>query len=198
MGRSRHLMATAAASVTLFESARRARSCEVSEAEEQAFRAFNDLPDKIHAPIWAVMQSGSLAAVFVAAGDMFRRGRPRAATTALIAGTMVWGGVKAVKPLIGRGRPAHHLDQVSVRGKAQTGLGYPSGHSAVALTLALIATRSASPAKRAAAVSVAGITAVARMYVGAHLPHDVAGGLAIGLLCGRAANEVLSWEERTS
>ena len=110
--------------------------------------------------------------------------------SALVAGTIVWAGVKLVKPVIGRGRPQHHLDRVSVRGQAQTGLGYPSGHSAVALTLALAAARDSRPATRAAAVSVAGATGVARMYVGAHLPHDVAGGLAIGLLIGQAANWV--------
>ena len=31
----------------------------------------------------------------------------------------------------------------------------------------------------------------ARMYVGAHLPLDVAAGFAIGVVCGRATNAVL-------
>lgn len=192
MRRSRSLLPLAAAGAALFESARRARTHEVEETEERVFRAFNNLPDQIHAPVWAVMQSGSLAGVFVIAAETLRRGRPRAATTALIAGTAVWGGVKAAKPAIGRGRPAHHLDHVSVRGKDQTGLGYPSGHAAVALTLAVTATRDTGTATRVAAVSVAAFTGVARMYVGAHLPWDVAGGFAIGVLCGHAANRTAS------
>ena len=177
--------------LALLESARKARTCQVSGAEERVFRLFNDGPDGIERPVWVVMQSGSLAAVFVAAGDLFRRGRPRAAITAAIFGTSVWGGVKAVKPLVCRGRPDRHLDRVSVRGQAQTGLGYPSGHAAVSLTLALIATRDSSPEARAAAIATAVVTGGARMYVGAHLPLDVAGGLAIGALCGRIANTVV-------
>jgi undecaprenyl-diphosphatase len=178
------------AALALFESARRARTHDVGAAEQRAFRIFNDGPDQIRAPVWAVMQSGSLAAVFVVSGELCRRGRTRPASVAVVAGTAVWAGVKAVKPLIGRGRPERHLDRVSVRGQAQTGLGYPSGHAAVALTLALIATRDSAPGTRAAAVVVAAVTGGARMYVGAHLPLDVVGGFALGALCGRIADTV--------
>jgi membrane-associated phospholipid phosphatase len=191
MARSWRHVRTALAIAGIVGSARRARTREVSSSEQRVFRAVNDLPDEIHAPVWAVMQSGSLAAVFVVAGDTLRRGRPQMAATTLAAGTIVWGGVKFVKPAVGRGRPEHHLAGVSVRGQPQTGLGYPSGHSAVALTLALAATGASSPATRAAAIAVAGATGVARMYVGAHLPHDVVGGFGIGLLCGRASSSAL-------
>jgi undecaprenyl-diphosphatase len=163
----------------------------VTQAEERVFRLANGAPDIAHLPVWAVMQSGSLAAVFVVAAELARRRRPHRATAAVIVGTAVWGGVKAVKPIIGRGRPSRHLDRVAVRGPQQTGLGYPSGHAAVALTLALIATRDGTPLARVGAVCVAGFTGAARMYVGAHLPYDVAGGLAIGALSGRAANAAL-------
>ena len=177
---------------TLLVTARRARTSDVGPAEERCFRAFNAAPDPIHAPVWVVMQSGSLAAVYVVAGEMMRRGRTRDAAVIAVAGTAVWGGVKAVKPLIGRGRPAHHLSEVSVRGQVQTGLGYPSGHAAVSMTLALVATRGADPLVVAAALAASGITGAARMYVGAHLPLDVAGGFAIGVLCGRIAAALAS------
>jgi len=184
------------ASVALIDTVRRAKTSQVSAAEERVFRLFNDRSDAIHVPVWAVMQSGSLAAVFVVAGDLLRRGQRRRAVAAAIAGTIAWGGVKKVKPMIGRGRPEHHLDEVTVRGEAQSGLGYPSGHSAVAFTLALIATGESSRAKQVAALTVAGVTAAARMYVGAHLPLDIAGGVAIGVLGGRAANAALVDEGR--
>ncbi len=180
-------LGNALAVASIIVSARRAHTHEVGPAEENVFRTFNDLSDKVHVPAWALMQSGSLAAVFVVAGHTLRRGRPLTAATTFVAGTLVWGGVKWVKPAIGRGRPEHHLDGVSVRGEAQTGLGYPSGHSAVALTLALASSASSRPATRKSAVAVAGVTGLARMYVGAHLPHDVVGGFGIGLLSGRAA-----------
>ena len=191
MSRRRSRLATAAlATGVLLESARRARGREVSGHEEQVFRVVNRAPDALHIPVWAVMQSGSLGSVFATAGILRWRNRDCAAAGGLVAGTAVWGGVKAVKPSCGRGRPAHHLEEVAVRGPAQTGLGYPSGHAAVAMALALIATRSDRAAVRSAAIGAAGITGAARMFVGAHLPLDIAGGFAIGTLAGMAANAV--------
>jgi undecaprenyl-diphosphatase len=169
-----------------------ARRQEVSPSEEQLFRLVNDAPDRYHLPVWAVMQSGSLAAVFVVSGLLRRSGPARRARAALVAGITVWAGVKAIKPLVGRGRPARHLDMVSVRGHEQSGLGYPSGHTAVATTLAIISACRLRPGGRLAAAAVAVTTAGARIYVGAHLPLDVIGGAAVGVLAGRATNLYLT------
>jgi membrane-associated phospholipid phosphatase len=190
MGRWQRVAESAVATAVLAESWRRARTLTVSSREEKVFRTFNDAPDQVHIPAWAVMQSGSLAAVLVVSGELVRRGRYDSAAKACTIGVATWAGLKKLKPFVGRGRPERHLEQVSVRGPAQTGLGYPSGHSAVSLTLALIVFKDASPAIRAAALAAAGITGGARMYVGAHLPLDVAGGFAIGVLCGNAVNSV--------
>jgi undecaprenyl-diphosphatase len=181
------LVVPAVAGVVLYRSACLARSNAVGDAEERFFRRFNGAPDELHVPAWVIMQSGSLTGVFVAAAELARRRRPRTAATAAIVGTAVWAGVKVIKPLVGRGRPQQHLDDVSVRGQPQTGLGYPSGHAAVALTLALIAPRATTLPSRAAAMTFAGVVGATRLYVGAHLPLDVVGGLAIGLLAGQAS-----------
>ena len=166
-------------------SARRARSHDVSVAEERVFRAFNNAPDRLAPLVWPMMQMGSLAAVYVAAAERYRReGRDEAIATAII-GTAVWGGVKLAKPFVGRGRPADHLEHVRVRGHRQSGLGYPSGHAAVALTLALSASSTARG--RRVAVLGAAVTGASRMYVGAHLPLDIVGGAAAGWLIGALA-----------
>ena len=94
----------------------------------------------------------------------------------------MWGGVKLIKPLVGRGRPAAHLAAVHVRGQIQTGLGYPSGHAAVSLTLAMVASHSAGALP--VALTAAAVTSAARMYVGAHLPLDIVGGLCAGWMIG--------------
>jgi len=173
------------------DSLRRARTRQVSPAEERVFRLFNNRPDAIHIPVWAVMQSGSLAAVFVVAGGVWLRGEHPDTVVVFAVGFAAWAGVKEVKRFVGRGRPSAHLGGVNVRGEAQTGLGYPSGHSAVSLTLALSATSGMGVGVSIAAVGVALFTGGARMYVGAHLPIDVVGGLSIGTVVGLATRLAL-------
>jgi undecaprenyl-diphosphatase len=183
MGRGRALGLGVAATGLLW-SAGRARALTVSRAEERVFRVFNDAPGELVPLVWPIMQMGSLGAVFAAAeGERRRSGNERAATIAIV-GTAVWGGVKLIKPLVGRGRPAAHLAVVHVRGQAQTGLGYPSGHAAVSLTLAMVASHSAGTLRLA--LAAAAVTSAARMYVGAHLPIDIIGGLCAGWMIGSA------------
>lgn len=178
----------AMAAAALVASSTAAHRRRVSGPEERLFRLINGAPDRLHLPVWAVMQSGSLAAVFVVSGLLRRSGRAGRARAALLAGITVWAGVKAIKPLVGRGRPASHLDGVSIRGQQQSGLGYPSGHAAVATTLAIIATSRLPPGGRFITAALAAATGGARIYVGAHLPLDVVGGAAVGVLAGQAAN----------
>ena len=63
--------------LVLTATARDARSGGVSPREEHVFRSINGLPNALHGPLWAVMQSGSLAAVFVATGAQARRQPPQ-------------------------------------------------------------------------------------------------------------------------
>lgn len=184
------------AAVALAETARRARTHRVSAVEEEIFRRFNNTSDDLRIPAWIVMQAGSLPAAFVVSTELARLGRRRAAVAALLTGVGVWGGVKVAKNVMGRERPAGHLEDVVVRGRPQTGSGYPSGHAAVAMTIALIATQNEGPACRVGALLLVGAVGAARMYVGAHLPLDVAGGAAIGVLCGAAANAALMRDQR--
>ena len=162
-----------------------ARTRRVSPAEERAFRLVNEAPDALLPAVWPVMQMGSLGAVFVAAGLAHRRdGDIRRAATVAGVGTAVWGGIKLVKPLVGRGRPADLLEGVRVRGAAQSGLGFPSGHAAVSMTIALLATR--SPRTRRAASVAATVAGISRIYVAAHLPLDVLAGTTAGWVVGSA------------
>ena len=172
---------------TLIETARRARTGRVGPAEERLFRLIDDGPDGAHPAVWPIMQSGSLAAVFVSSARHRRRGDRQAALVSLITGTAVWAGAKVAKRAVGRGRPTEHLVGVTVRGRPQSGLGYPSGHAAVSVALALIDTRDLGRAGRVASLAVAGAAGAGRIYVGAHLPLDVAGGASIGVLGGRLA-----------
>jgi undecaprenyl-diphosphatase len=105
-------------------------------------------------------------------------------------GTAVWGGAKIVKQAFGRGRPADHIEDARILGNPASGLGFPSGHAAVAMTLATVACPDVGHAARVIAFGAAVITAFGRVYVGAHLPADVVGGLGMGLAAGAFANAV--------
>jgi undecaprenyl-diphosphatase len=135
------------------------------------------------------MQVGSLGGVMGVGAAVGLTSNTRQAVGVIGVGTAVWLAMKAVKPLVGRGRPADLLDEVHVRGRPQTGLGYPSGHAAVATTLALVTTTT-TPG-RLVALAIAGLTGTSRMYVGAHLPLDVVGGYAAGALVGAISGRVV-------
>jgi undecaprenyl-diphosphatase len=169
--------------------ARRARRLEVDPGEERVFRWSNEVGDSIHPPAWAVMQLGSLGGVIVSTVVAYLAGRRETAARVGGGGFCAWLFCKLVKRLIGRGRPEAHLANVRVRGQAQTGLGYPSGHTAVATTMALIAGRGSCRATTGFLVP-ATVVAFSRMYVGAHLPLDVVGGAAVGVAMGTAVNHL--------
>jgi undecaprenyl-diphosphatase len=175
-----------------------ARRDELLPAEQRAFTTVNRLPAQPHRPIWLMMQAGSLGAVGVAALAAERSGRRPLALALGTAGTATWGGAKVVKRFFGRGRPPDHIDGCTVRGRPASGLGFPSGHAAVSMTLATIAAPELSKPARVAAFGTATITALGRIYVGAHLPADVVGGMGMGLVAGALTNAVrLSFSSRS-
>jgi undecaprenyl-diphosphatase len=158
-----------------------ARRPGVSDAERQVFTAVNGLPAALHVPVWALMQLGSLGGVGAVAAVLARANHPRLATRAAVWGTATWLSAKAVKRLVRRARPGGALGTARVLGREQGGLGYPSGHAAVAATMGALVVPALPARWRPAAW--AGVLAVgpARVFVGAHLPLDVAGGIAFGV-----------------
>ncbi len=173
-----------------------ARTRGVDQVERRVFRSLNDLPHALHPPVYVVMQAGSLAAVYVAAAAAHRLGRGRLAWTIAAGGTGVWGAAKVVKRWVGRGRPADHVDDVRVRGDEEGGLGFPSGHTAVAFCLATLAAPDLPPRLRPLVWAAAGTVGAARVYVGAHLPLDVVGGAALGVVAGSAGRRLAHGSSR--
>jgi glycosyltransferase 2 family protein len=163
----------------------------VSPFETGVFRAVNDLPDALLPIVWLPMQSGSFAAIPVAAlGALVFRGR-RAGTAIATAGLAAYVLAKGVKRLSGRPRPAGMLSDVHERGSPQTGGGFPSGHSAVSAALATAAFPELTSGERVAVASLAVVAPVGRMYVGAHLPLDVVGGSVLGIVVGSLAQRLM-------
>jgi glycosyltransferase 2 family protein len=160
----------------------------ITVAERDLFRWFNNLPTTFDRPLEAVMMVGTFTAVPIAAIVALAFRRVRLAAVLLAAGSLAYAVAKVAKLGIRAGRPLDVLpiSDVVVRGAAQLGLGYPSGHCAVSAALAFGALPYLPRPWRWVVLVVPLIVGIARMFVGAHLPLDVVGGWAIGAACAFA------------
>jgi membrane-associated phospholipid phosphatase len=171
----------AVGTAVLLATAAAARRHRVSRGEATAFRVVNGLPDALYPPAWIVMQLGTLGAAPAAAAVAWLAGDRKLAGRLLASGTGTWAASKLVKRMVRRPRPATLLPGTHRRGPDATGLGYPSGHAGVAVALGAAALPHLGPAGRALTLAAIPAVGLTRVYVGAHLPLDTAGGAALGL-----------------
>lgn len=165
------------------------------EWERRIYQSINNGPDEIAPIAWLPMQAGSLTAPFALAGWSYWRTRDVDPAVAYGAsGFVTWLAAKGVKKLIGRGRPHDHDPTTNLRLATRTdgSLGYVSGHAAVASTLATVMGSGRSPVAVAGLQAFALLVGITRIYAGAHLPLDVAGGAALGILVGETTNSIRS------
>lgn len=158
----------------------------------------NDAPDMAAALLYPIMQFGTLGGpVLVAAAVGFARRDWWLSAATVLSGIITWFGAKGVKDLVDRGRPGAYLPEINIREGEGTGLGYISGHGAVAACAAVMAMTVVPPRWRLALAAVAGLVGVARIVHGVHLPADVVGGWSFGTLVALGALAVLDWIEPT-
>jgi undecaprenyl-diphosphatase len=166
--------------------------------ERSLFTAINDLPDALKIVLWPIMQLGNFWVWLIgalAAYAIWRR--PAPAITVAIATLSAWELARVVKDIVLRSRPAGYLADIHVRDNAVEGYGFVSGHAAVAFALATaLAPWLGRRWLVAVAYTLATLVALARIYVGAHLPLDVIGGAAIGIACGLAAQLIVGTPDR--
>ena len=154
----------------------------VGRREQRTFHLLNGLPDELYGPAWPVMQLGALGAAPATAAVAAAVGNRPLAVRLCTVGTGAWILAKVVKRVVRRGRPMSLLTGVRTRGQEASGLGYLSGHAAVATALTAAAFPHLGARGRRVALALAAAVGFSRIYVGAHLPLDVAGGAALGLL----------------
>ncbi|MCZ2839139.1 phosphatase PAP2 family protein [Modestobacter sp. VKM Ac-2985] len=160
-----------------------ARRGEISLVERDLFRLVNDLPTLLMPVVWLVMQLGNVVAVPTLAAVAALARRFRLARDLAVSGALAYLVADQVKGIVQRERPIG-LPVGDVLNEQVTGLGFISGHSAVAAALATAAAPHLSRRSRRVVWVLAWTVGLARIHVGAHLPLDVLGGLAAGWAIG--------------
>jgi membrane-associated phospholipid phosphatase len=161
--------------------------------ERGIFRGVNNPTFLPFVLVWPVMQLGNFVVVPASGLVALALRRFRLAAALLIGGGLVYWLAKVVKHQVTRGRPFQLLPNVHIHGAASLGLGFPSGHAAVAVLVATVCWPYLRRRGRIVAATLAVLVCLARMYVGAHLPLDILAGAALGLAVGAALDVGLGY-----
>jgi undecaprenyl-diphosphatase len=166
-------------------------------------RWINSAPEWLADALYPVMQLGTLwAPIGVAVAVLFlspgttgdgsasRRNWLGAGAIALAA-VVTWFAAKGVKQIVGRGRPPEYISDIVVREGDGSGLGYLSGHSAVAAATATVLMLVVPRRARPVLILLVFLVGVSRVVYGLHLPVDVVGGWALGCLIGLVVVEAV-------
>jgi undecaprenyl-diphosphatase len=183
----RPLVVAGVAAVGLISSYAIAVQRPLPDWELRLTEAINDVPDWVGSMMYPVMQLGTFAGPIIVAVPIviFRRDLVLGAAV-MVTGVVTWFAAKGVKKIVERDRPLSYLPEILVREGDGSGLGYISGHSAVAASAAIM-TMVALPRRwRPLAAVLAALVGIARIVHGVHLPADVVGGWSFGVLLGLA------------
>jgi membrane-associated phospholipid phosphatase len=153
--------------------------------DTQAFLLFNLRgyhPRWLDRFMWLATQMGSIGAALVSALLFFVRNYRRLAVEIILGTLTLWLLVETIKVLTDRARPFLVLEGTRIVGWQERGRSFPSGHTAQAFFLVtLISHRfQLGMGTTVALYAFAALVGVTRIYVGAHYPRDVIGGLVLG------------------
>ena len=134
-------------------------------------------------------QLGNVAAAAVLAGLALVAGNRRLAVEIVLGVISLWLIVETVKALADRTRPYRVFAQTRIVGWRPAGSSFPSGHTSQAFFLASLLAHhfQFNLALTVLLYGLAALVGFTRMYVGAHYPRDVLGGMIAGCVWGLIA-----------
>ena len=173
--------------------------------EVAVFRWFND-PQRAFGAVMAIvnplLRPVALTVLIIAAVALLaltsRDVVWRLVGAASAAGILAYVLDNVVKEIVDRGRPPAYLTDVLVHGYPTDprGSGYPSSHTAVAVAVVVGAWPWLNGPGESVGVVAATLIGLNRMYVGAHFPLDIVGGVAVGLIAGGIVLVAQRWSVR--
>jgi undecaprenyl-diphosphatase len=115
---------------------------------------------------------------------IFGKKRGRVAVLLLILGITLSDQIcnNVLKPLVGRVRPCHVLDNVHLLINCTHSFSFPSSH-ATNIFAGMIIFSFVYTKLRIGLLIIAALVAYSRVYVGVHYPFDVVAGTALGVAC---------------
>jgi undecaprenyl-diphosphatase len=183
------LVAASAGLIVLIACGFVVRDGTVGSLELSVFHVINGLSDALTPVMNAAQLLGVLAVgPVVAAGALIlRRWRLAIAALVVTAGKLL--AERTVWELVQRSRPGTTIPDAVVRaGAPASGVSFVSGHVVLVTGLAWVITPYLRGRWRIVPWVVVAFVSFARVYLGAHAPLDVLGGLGLGLLVGGLAN----------
>jgi membrane-associated phospholipid phosphatase len=166
------------------------RSGKVSQLEKDVFHVINGLPDFLRPIMWVFQLAGLLFVPLVVAviALIFRKWW-LALCLVLAIPLKLFFEHEVVKKLVDRQRPGtsicHGVETCGhFRGVPLHGESFVSGHAIITGLVVTLLFGYLNRAGRIAVVAVAFLNGIARVYLGAHNPLDIVGGLAVGVIVG--------------
>jgi len=154
----------------------------MAEWEKVVFNAVYGLPDGFTPVFLMLTQLGNITVLLALSIIILFKKHYSMVIRLLMAGLLAEILAQIGKSLVGRPRPIHFFEDLVLRDPTY-GVGFPSGHTAVASAIGLVLWHYLPRGyKWVAPLWIIGV-ATSRIYLGVHAPMDLVGGFAIGWAC---------------